>query len=292
MDKLETVVAGISDTHGGGTTALLPPNFTTSEGQPIEANRFQAYLWECYVDYCTQVKAFKRQGANIYGVHVGDVLENNHHNTVQIVSANPEDHIGIGVEILDRFIPLCDAFAAIRGTPAHAGAVSSLEEQVIREFRSYNIDKPEGKGFTHKILRREVSGVRLNVAHHINGGSTPQARNNSITGAVVKHIYRCGEFNEPHAHYLMRGHKHQHGDTGFAYPTRGIVLPAWQWPTEYVYKFDPESAPSIGAVFVLIYANGRHEYKPVIYPFLKDERQYVAVKWNYDGKGKKRSKSL
>jgi hypothetical protein len=283
MALIRATVALVSDTHGGGTTALMPPAFTTGEGVRVEQNRYQAYLWECWTDYCQQVKAKRRTGAYVYGVYVGDITEGRHHDTVQIISASEEDHVAVGVEILNQFVPHTDLFACVRGTPAHAGAVSTLEERVVREFRSYNLDKP-AVGFTHKILRAELDGVRLNLAHHISGGTV--RRITGIEGAVKAHLELCGELGETRADYLVRAHKHRWADTAQTYRTRGFVLPAWQFPTEYVYRFAPESAPSIGGAFIDIYSDGTHTLTPVLYPFLKDERQYTVIKINNGNKAK------
>ena len=72
-DKPIAAIALCSDTHAGGTTALMPPTYTTHEGQTIQANRVQLVLWEYWLDWCAQVKALRTAGAYVYGVHVGDV---------------------------------------------------------------------------------------------------------------------------------------------------------------------------------------------------------------------------
>lgn len=276
------VIALCSDTHAGGTTALMPPSYTTSEGQTIQANRVQSYLWECWLDFCQQVKAAKRGGAFVYGVHVGDVTEGNHHDTVQILTVAEHDHAEVGVEVMTHFVSNVSRFAQVRGTETHVGASSSLETQVVKSLSAYDIDRPDDAsdgvgvhGWTHRVLRRTIAGIRLNAAHHIGGGTTK--RNTAIETAVEKHLKLCGEHGEPYAHYLVRAHKHRKADTGFSYFTRGMVLPAWQFPTAYVDKYSPDDVPMIGGVLIDIYADGTHAPRLIEYPFIKQDRVYKVV---------------
>lgn len=283
MSASHTPIAAIalcSDTHAGGTTALMPPAYTTTEGQTIQANRVQSYLWDCWLDWCAQVKALRAAGAYVYGVHVGDVTEGNHHDTVQILTVDEHDHVSVGVEVMQQFVQHCSLFAQVRGTETHVGASSRLETQVVKHFASYKIDRPDNdpQGWTHQVLRRAIAGVNLNAAHHIGGGT--MRRITSIEGAVKMHLERCGEYSEPPADYLVRAHKHRKADTGFAYRTRGMVLPAWQFPTSYVHRVSPDDVPMIGGVIVHIYADGTHEARLVEYPFIREDRIYKTVEIN------------
>lgn len=275
-------IALCSDTHAGGTTALMPPSYTTTEGQTIQANRVQSYLWDCWLDWCGQVKALRTAGAYVYGVHVGDVTEGNHHDTVQILTVDEHDHVSVGVEVMQQFVQHCSLFAQVRGTETHVGASSRLETQVCKSLSAYAIDRPDNDphGWTHQILRRTIAGVVLNAAHHIGGGMT--RRVTAIEGAVKMHLEQCGELGDQRADYLVRAHKHRKGDTGFTYDTRGMVLPAWQFPTSYVHRLSPGEPPMIGGIIIRIYADNSHDARLVPYPFIREDRVYRVV--SIDGK--------
>ena len=47
MTQIRQLVV-ISDIHAGSTKAILPPNFTTLEGQPIGQSELQKWFWRSW----------------------------------------------------------------------------------------------------------------------------------------------------------------------------------------------------------------------------------------------------
>lgn len=280
VPRLTGTIAILSDTQIGGSTALMPPSFITPDGQQVIASIWQSWLWQAYQDYICQLKARKRRGAAVFVLCNGDVIEANHHNTMQIVTADETAHVALAIETLDPLMALADGCAFVRGTPAHAGEVSRWEEQIARQYTSRGLVRNDAGGFTHPIFRRSVFGVRIHAAHHIGGGNTPQGMLNAISAETVKHIYESGRRDTPHAHYLIRSHKHRWADTGATYPVRGIVTPAWQLPTQLVYAIDREASSWIGGVFIDVFDDGHTELVHVDYPVIREDRDYPEAMQN------------
>ncbi len=69
---------------------------------------------------------------------------------------------------------------------------------------------------------------------------------------------------------------HQHGDTGSAYPTRLIQMPAWQLKTEYIHRINTTGKLSdIGGIIITI-AEGKLDVTPLIYTPLPTPSWKVA----------------
>ncbi|KKT30438.1 MAG: hypothetical protein UW18_C0016G0008, partial [Microgenomates group bacterium GW2011_GWF1_44_10] len=96
MSKAKTILAIIADTQIGSSTALAPPEFkihnrSTDEIQTVHHNRLQSWIWENWVDYWDYVKFLaewtskRKRKHRIIVAHVGDVIDGNHHGTLQII---------------------------------------------------------------------------------------------------------------------------------------------------------------------------------------------------------------
>ena len=65
--KIKTAVI-ISDLHCGSTVGLLPPDFSTEEGNEIRQNPLQKWLWECWIyahEYKTKLLGIAQANTNI-----------------------------------------------------------------------------------------------------------------------------------------------------------------------------------------------------------------------------------
>jgi hypothetical protein len=84
-----TVLAIISDTHVGSSTALAPLEFTVHgrsevEAQTTGANKLQRWLYECWQDYWDHVFKLAKKKRLIV-VHCGDLVDGLHHGSLQVI---------------------------------------------------------------------------------------------------------------------------------------------------------------------------------------------------------------
>jgi hypothetical protein len=255
----------------------MPPTFTAEDGQRIEANPLQAWLWACWLDLVDRVKICRRQGAKVFVVVGGDTCENNHHATIEVLTADEEAHVNLAVDILTPLMALADGCAFVAGSSAHSGPKAILERRVAAHFVNRGMVKTQSGGFVHSTFKRTVFGLRLNVAHKARGGRTERLRLMALSAEVERYLIRVGKVRQPKADYLVRGHVHFMTDTGTLYETRAATTGCWQFPTEYVTNLAPDELPDIGALLIGVYADGTHEFEAVRYPAVTGDEHYPEV---------------
>lgn len=232
----KTILAVISDTHIGSSTALAPPTFTihnreTDEEQIVHHNRLQQWLWDCWVDYWEYIKILagmtggKRRKNRIVVVHLGDVIDGNHHQSTQIIQ-DVGDQAIVAIDILQPIVDMADNFFGVMGTEAHAGHAAADE---------IGIYKLLGATEYGQNLMIDVDGKLHDFAHHGRTGTRPWTSSAASIGVEV--MLDCGKAGVPYPNYIWRGHKHEIDDSGNKLEgTRVICLPSWQLKTAFVNR--------------------------------------------------------
>lgn len=274
------VIVIVSDLHVGGSTALMPPKYTTADGQTIKASKAQAWLWDCWLDFCAVVKSYSRGESKALVILNGDLIEGCHHEVSQVLTTDETSHADLAIEVLDPLMRHASACAFVKGTPAHDGKSARFEQLVANNYRNCGLVM-DGKNLMHDILRCTYAGVKLNIAHHVRGGSEYRLRLSSLLALVQRHTMDAHRFGTPVADFVIRSHVHHYTFTGDIFKAKGITVPCWQLPTDFVHKVSPDSLPDIGGVII---HNG--EVVPVIYPVLLSNRSYPVIKVNNGKKNK------
>ena len=241
-----SVIAVISDTHIGSSTALAPLEFTTHsrsglEAQVTQANRLQAWLYECWVDYWQYVFKLARKKRLIV-VHVGDVVDGVHHGSTQLM---PEvgDQVEAAVDLLLPVVSKASAFFGVLGTgPSHAGMDNSTEALIYRELGAREVGQS---------LTLEVDGKFFDFAHHGRAGRRAWTSSAAGIAAEVAIDYATSGLRPPD--YIFRGHNHVIDDSGAKLPgVRSIALPSWQLKTSFGWRVGTQMVRSdIGGYLVV-----------------------------------------
>ena len=231
----KTILVIIGDTHIGSSTALAPPTFTihnqhTLEEQLVNHNRLQEWLWGNWIDFWDYVKLLayeggKRRKNRIVVVHMGDVIDGNHHKTMQIIQ-DPLDQAQVALDILQPIVDMSDAFFGVIGTGAHGGESGSDEVSIYKAL-----------GVTEygQNLMLEIDGKLHDFAHHGRTGTRPWTSAAASIGVEV--MLDCAQQGVPLPNYIWRGHKHNIDDSGNKLEgTRVITLPSWQLKTAWTYS--------------------------------------------------------
>ena len=227
----KTITAIIGDTHIGSTTALAPDRFyihrrEAVEAQEVRANMLQAWLLECWTEYWKYVFELVGKKNRLVVVHLGDVIDGNHHNSPQLVQ-EIGDQIQISIELLQPIADRAEAFYGILGTGAHAGQVGSAEVEIYKEL---------GAAEYGQQLTLDIDGKIHDFAHHGRAGRRPWTSAAANVGTEVMIDYAATGMRPPD--YVWRGHNHIIDDSGVKLPgTRVICTPSWQLKTEYGWKF-------------------------------------------------------
>lgn len=228
--KNGTVLAVISDTHVGSSTALAPLEFNVHtrsdfETQVTKANKLQKWLYECWTDYWEYVFHLAKKRRLIV-VHCGDLVDGVHHGSLQVMN-EVSDQADAFLELMLPIVAKSDYFFGILGTgPSHAGMDNSTEAQLYKELGATEFGQ---------TLTLNIDGKIHDFAHHGRAGSRPWTSSaaNLATEVVVDYASQ----GLPLPNFIWRGHNHRIDDSGNKLPgTRAISLPSWQLKTSFGYR--------------------------------------------------------
>ena len=263
MAKRTVVIAWTSDQHCGSTVGLCPPKVRLPEGGNYEESKPQAWMWERWIDFWGKVERIRRrEKAILYCGYNGDLYEGDHHGTKQIVSrdSHVQSYIADTVFNVPRKLKPKYQFV-VRGTECHVG---SAEEDRAAWMKAQK--DPVTGNWSHWHLRQEINGVRFDVKHHGRIGTRPWTRSNPVSMLAFNIWAEHAERELPYPHVAIRSHFHTSADSGDAYKTRVIQLPAWQLKTAHAHKVVAENIADIGGVIIIVPPDGEYEIKRVLYP--------------------------
>jgi hypothetical protein len=243
------IVAIVSDTHIGSTTALCLPEWSwdtgviDQNGSPIQGSykysREQGWIYENWLDFWGYVKKLAGNKYRVITVHVGDVIEGDHHQTVQAIP-NVEDQESLAVEMLLPIVNMGDMYF-IRGTSAHAGDMARSEVRIAKKLGA--------RQCVFELLL-SVNNIVLDFAHHGRAGRRDWT--SSAAGMATEAVMDAAKANRQIPRYVFRGHNHIVDDSGEKLPgTRAIALPSWQLRTEFGYRASAGKRSDIGGVIIM-----------------------------------------
>lgn len=280
-EKSGALVVLFSDTHCGSTYGLCPPKVQLDQGGYYTLSRSQRWLWESWLDFtATAYDRARYLGVKRMVVIInGDVTEGNHHQTRAVIGGgNETTQIRIANrclrEILDPYDQAYDYRPEayfVRGTPAHVGGQSKLEESVADDFRVL-VRTPDRDGgdsdstgpLTWYHLLLQIGPTRMDIAHHGRLGRLKWTKANALGKlSISAEIDGYRRYKRP-PDLVFRSHLHQYADSGPTYPVRVVATPAWQLVTGYVHRIDPAALADVGGFYIHITKKG-YDLEPRIY---------------------------
>ena len=264
-----TVLAIVSDTHVGSSTALAPLEFSVHnrsdfETQVTQANKLQRWLYECWTDYWNHVFKLAKKKRLIV-VHVGDLVDGVHHNSLQVMN-EVEDQAEAFIDLMLPILKRADEFYGVLGTgPSHAGMDNSTEAMLYKELGAVEFGQ---------TLTLNIDGVLHDFAHHGRAGRRPWT--SSAANLATEVIMDYAQSGLPLPNYIWRGHNHVIDDSGSKLPgTRSISLPSWQLKTSFGYRVSANTVRSdIGGYIVV---DGLLDDSKVRYRGQPDQRRIIVV---------------
>ena len=263
-----TVLAIISDTHIGSSTAVSPLHYTVHnrssyEAQTMEANKLQRWLYECWDDFYQYVKE-KRKKKRIIVVHLGDVIDYNHHGSTQLVQ-EVGDQAQMAITLLDPYREIADKFIGILGTAAHAGTDHAIESDLYRSI---------GADYIEQQMTIDIDGVTVDLAHHGRIGTRPWTSGAASLASEIMLDY--AQSGIPLPNYIFRGHLHTMDDSGSKFEnTRLIQCPSWQLKTTFANRVAGNTRRSdIGAILL---NDGKLDLSKARYKGQPDGRKIICL---------------
>ncbi len=221
----------LSDLHCGSDVGLLPPKVTLTDGQEIGhgKNAWQAWLWQEWLKM--QQWVCEISSGEPYDVLLnGDLLENFHHRSDEIISIKIVEHCTIAATALEPLLKGANKVHCTRGTESHT---LRMEEYLMKSL---------GRGTAHDFIQWELNGVLCDARHHFPTTSRQhlEAGPLSIIAANNRsNAVRCG--HRP-ARIFLRGHRHVPGIYSDGEVLVGVTG-AWQGLTRFGRKVVPDSIP-------------------------------------------------
>jgi len=244
----KVVVVAFSDTHINSTVGLCAPEVALDDGGHNVFSKTQRWLWTLFVgDFLEEAKQLAVGGAKIYVFTGGDTADIDiGKRSTQILSRNPVTIKKMCVTTLNPAVEMADRLFMIRGTAAHDGKSSWMEELIGEDASA----EQQNGNYSAWEWNVEAAGVLWNVLHHARGdGQSPSA-----AGAAVRIsrgiMLQCVRLSKPLPNVAVRGHCHFYNDSFEAEPVRTIILPAWTTQTEFSYRISGGIPPiaDIGGV--------------------------------------------
>lgn len=259
-----TIIAVVSDTQAGSYTAVAPLEYEVhtsgkaEEKQTKQANKLQADLfekwreWWGYVYTLAGIKG-KTRKHRLVVVHLGDVIEGNHHGSTQLETEIP-DQLIMAERLMDEPHNKSDIRVGIIGTEAHAGPNGASEWEF---YRANNYQ------YIGEQLSIEVDGKLFDLAHH--GRASARPWGSMAAGVATETALSYAQAGLRPPDYVLRGHVHRIDDSGVrVIGTRAFMCPSWQFRTMFGYRVSTAKMTDIGG---LIFNAGEMDLSRVRYRF-------------------------
>lgn len=275
MQDIAAILAAPADEHCGSTIGLMPPVWTTVEGNTFHQNPEQRILWQQWCE-CGQLVADLRLQSRTWPrlivPNAGDAVDGDHHGTTQLVSQRIDEQERIHVSCMRHFLDLAgfdpnngDELRYLSGTPAHVGEGACTEERIARALLP---PKHLDGSVIHDRLRRRINGVLFEVAHH---GASPGARKwtyeQPFTWKLKSEYLTRLERGEEMPRFYLRAHRHQFV---VASPIRkqdgqmvceGFLLPSFTFKNDFAQRVAGDSLPNVGMWLALIGTDGSVDWR-------------------------------
>lgn len=234
------LVLVLSDLHVGSTVGLLPPKHRTIEGNVIELNAVQAFLWDAWRDMLRWVED-TTAGANYAVVINGDLIEGDHHGTKQIWSKDTADHVAAAADVLQPVLARASHFFIVQGTESHTNNHEISLGKILRAQTNPDTGLP---AFTR--LHLSVHGCRCAFRHHIGTSVRAWTGATALAAVLAEETIQAVSNGEAAPQVVCAAHRHKFGTYTNGRGTV-VVSPPWQMLTRFGHKVVPEARTQPGA---------------------------------------------
>lgn len=257
------LVVWAGDLHFNSTVAPCVPEFEKDDGDYHKNSKTQDALWEMWKDAWKQVAHLSkgRDVVTILGGEIADQMQK--HPTFQYVTHNPDTIRRLALETLEPALAVTNYLIVLRGTEAHVGTGSNLDEGIAREIaksRDWSDVKviKDGVRYSHYYATYYIGGRFFDMTHHVNMGSSKRTERdaaNHLAADLIMDYTRVWSDNRQRRFELpdfaLRGHVHRFSDSKDNYPIRAVICPAWQVHTSFSYRISAGASKNdVGLVVI------------------------------------------
>lgn len=230
-DTVTLIVA--SDLHINSTVAICPPLINLDDGGTYHASRGQRWLMDCWVDMWDKVGKLPGRKVLILNGDLGELDVNRR--SVQLITPNKSTIIGMITDVLGPCLEKVEKVIIIRGTLAHEGKASWIEEAIAQDLT--NTWRSSDSIASWWKFAGSAAGVRFDIAHHGSMSANDQTRPNSANSLARSALwYYRVVLDQPAPHVVIRSHNHRYATSGDNHPATALFTPCWSLMTEYGYR--------------------------------------------------------
>lgn len=272
----------VSDLHVNSTTAVCQRRFNLDDGGSYYASPLQRALLNSYRqfirDACKITEGYRR--IVIFNGDVGEL--DTKKRSIQLITFNKANILRMVFDIAEPFVDIADAIVVIRGTPAHTGKSSWLEEELARDLDSDLVIPSSNEIYSHYHFVRRIGNVGFDVAHHSRMSQMRHTQKAYAQRLALDTMDKYKDRGQKPPDVVIRSHNHRRADSGHNWPTFAMYTPSWQLPNQYVFRIGAENdAADIGGDIFLctneVPNNGGS--KGIIYPnFIWYPLNYIPQK--------------
>ena len=272
---MNAIVAVISDTHINSTVGLCVPSINLDDGGTYRASKAQRWLWNNWKSFWDDVALEKKRlKYPVVVVANGDISDDNNHGSTQLITKNKSDIIRMSYEALKPCLDIADHVFITRGTEAHVGASSSIEEIIARDIGAHG--EPLRNTNTWWWIRAKFGGVSFDIAHHPGTGSmSPHLRHGPAGRVAARIIHDYADMRELPPDIAIRSHNHTFSDSGENYACRVIITMPWQLTTAFGHRigYSGRVHPVGGLIFIC--EDGRYSLN--IRKYQAKPKKYITI---------------
>lgn len=245
------------DTHFGCTLALCPPEGAERDGQsrylPSPA---QLVLWAWWLEFWEWVATVTR-GEPYALVHIGDVIDGDHHNSTTQITHNLLEQERMAVSVLQSQVEKAAIYYSIRGTEAHVGKNGVQEESIAQKLGAC---ERNGR-YARMELWLQFGAHLIHCLHHVGTTSSSAHESSAVNAELTGMLVEAAISGKQPPSVMVRGHRHR--AIKVSKPTQrgdaiAVVTPAWQLKTPFAFKVAGAriSQPQIGGINIRLDDSG------------------------------------
>jgi len=229
--KRPQVAVFFSDTHVGSTVGIMPHGFVTLNGNHVQPNKLQAWLYECWEDaWFKWLPSYVGDDPYVL-VCGGDVIEGIHHGTTEIWSPDLSDQSEAALRLYRPIVERAEKFYMVRGTEVHTG--SSSEIRIGSQLGA--CPNPDTGLAAWDKLVLDIHGTRLHYLHHVSTTTRTWLEASGPWAAMMNDRSICFDAGQQPPRVCGYGHRHKaihvRNPGGLAFVTH-----PWQGLTRFGYK--------------------------------------------------------
>lgn len=230
----------VSDLHCGSSVGLLPPNFKTLEGQPVNQSAWQEWLWECWTEMLLWVER-ETAGSNYAVVINGDIIEGVHHGTKQVISPDVSDHLNAAEIVCRPLIARASRTYIVKGTECHTNGTETTLGKILRTESNPDTGLP-----SWDRLHLTIRGCRCAFSHHVGTSTRSWTEATQLASILAEEALQAMKNGEDFPQVVGRAHRHKFGTFSNGRQL-AVISPPWQGLTRHGHKVVPEARTQPGA---------------------------------------------